>query len=223
MRNIILLIIVNLVCCITNLQTVHAQNVIDDKDWGYTNDAEFSFGPIQPNGYYWVRSKLYSFGPNKNAVNNPKMYLERNSEGYIMTVRFVFEDAPWKDSLSVGSTLKLKSVSGDTVVLQKHPSGYFSKFRWLSEPLRGVNWTGPRLVRGYCVDFQYEVYNIDSLLSHNYCGFDMADGFYVQDFSNNPKRIKSFNRDLKSAKRNLDRRVKTAVNKKSAQYYPSDY
>lgn len=223
MKNIILVIIANLVCCITSLQTVHAQNVIDDKNWGYTNGAEFGGGPILSNGYYLVRSALYPFGPNKNALNNPKMYLARDSEGYILTVRIVFEDAPWKHNLSVGSTLKLMSISGDTVVLQKHPLGYFSKFRWLSEPLRGVNWAGPQLVKGYCVDFQYEVNNIDSLLSHNYCGFDMADGFYIQNFSDNPKRVKSFNRDMKDAKRNVDRRVKTAVYKKSALYYPSDY
>lgn len=222
MRNIILTIIANVVYCIISPFSAHAQNIIDDKDWGYTDGSDFG-SPLFPDDTYWVRSSLYSLGPNKYAFTNPKMYMERDSGGYILNIRFIFEEAPWKYNLNIGSTLKLYTVTGDSTVLQKHPLGYFSKFRWLSTPLRGVRWSGSTLVRAYCVDFMYAVNNIDSLLSQNYCGFDVADGFYIQDFRNDPKRIKSFNPDLKSSRHHVDRRAKAAVFKRSALYYPADY
>lgn len=227
MKCLVPIIVANVICLFMSLSgsSIRAQNVIDDKLWGWTYDSEFDWvgTPGTTDSYYMVVSDLFSLGPDKYKWTNPKMFLVQDSCMYAFGVRFVFNEAPWKQHLEVGSTLKLISASGDTTVLQKHPFAYIVKFRWMNRPLRGVGWGGASMVKGYCVNLLYAIPDIDKLLSSVYVGFDVADGFYIQDFSDNAKRIKSFNKCLKSAKRNVDRRVKATMFKRTAYSYPSDY
>ncbi len=189
---------------------LHAQNLIDDRDWGENYDE--TYGYADSDSDYWARSGLYPLGSARYDFGNPKMYLSRTQDGYTLVVRFLFQERPWGKGIAFGPSMRLTTTDGDSVVLDFQFMDKFvlrQRLDKLGSGSIGSSWR--RL--GYCVQCHYVIPDIDAFLSRTYVGFNVG-GYYNQDFGGDEKQVKKLNRNLRAAKKGVDQRVQTVMKRR---------
>lgn len=189
---------------------LHAQNVIDDRGWGEKYDD--TYGYANSDSDYWARSGLYPLGSERYNFGNPKMYLIRNEGGYMLVVRFLFQEKPWSMGISFGPSMRLATTEGDTIGLDFQLMDKFVLRQRLDNVGNGSLGSRWRQL-GYCVECYYFIPDIDVFLSRTYVGFNIG-GYYNQDYSDDAKRTKSLNRNLRTAKKGVDRRAQTVMKRR---------
>ncbi len=146
----------------------------------------------------------------------PLMQIEKNVGQYRFIVKLPMKDKSDMDSASIAPYMLLYTTSGDTVRLPwiRHQVNVYS---WVPEQ-RGL--TGMVGIRGYRATLVYAIDDIGAFLGREYNGCDIDDGYYVWDFHDDPKQIRSFNRNLKSAMKILERRCQRIIRTHDTGPYP---
>ncbi len=164
---------------------------------------------------YRIESPMYSLGPKKYSARNPLMQIAKDQTGYYFTVILPLNNEDEGERFYGPSPLRqitLYASDGDSVTL----SHCFVSRYFMSAEMPGliVGTSDYRLTMAFTVD------DIDSLLSREYVGYDIARGYCRENFSGKAKRIRAFNKNLRTAKRVLDKRAKSVFKRRNGAFNP---
>lgn len=164
---------------------------------------------------YHIESPMYSLGSKRYSTRNTLMQIAKDQTGYYFIVILPVKDENEEERFYGPSPLRqitLYDSNGDSVTL----SHCFVSRYFMSAEMPGliVGTSDYRLTMAFTVD------DIESLLSREYVGYDIARGYCREYFSGKAKRIRSFNKNLRTAKRVLDKRSKSVFKRRNGAFNP---